>query len=832
MPMLHPDLIDRFTAHLKEALQKALSFTIMNGRDTVEPGDLVVGLLHEKGSIAAEILTKQKVSIEKAEKTFRGFPAPATHIVTPDLSPAVKKIIEKCVLTAHLHEHKYVGTEHLLFALLDGDAEIVEKFLREQGVQVLEMREQLTTVLKSTSRFPEIADQLEQSQETSEDQPSSHQHPPMNDPRQTHGNRNPRVSALDSFTHELTRPHIAEALDPVIGREQELDRVIQILCRRTKNNPVLLGEPGVGKTAVVEGLAKRLADGDVPEALYGKRLLSLDLAMTVAGTMYRGEFEGRLKQIIDEAKADPNVILFIDEIHNIVGAGSTSGSLDAANILKPALARGEIRCVGATTWSEYKKHIEPDAALERRFQPIPVEEPTAEATLKIIQGLLPNYAKHHQVVYEEDVVPTAVRLAERYITDRYFPDKAVDLIDEAAASVIARRSVSEERERLTTLELAISAAEEHKQEAVRTNNLTAAEAAAKEIEDLQKQAEELKKAINAKRAKNTPTVTSEDVARVVARATGASLSTILASDRQQLHGLRGDLRKVIFGQDEAVDALADVVTRSRLGLGDPARPKAAMLFVGPSGTGKTEMARHLAKLIFGREDALVKIDMSEFSEGHSVSKLVGSPAGYVGYRDANKFTDAIRKRPHSVVLFDEFEKAHADVQNVLLQILEDGKLTDGTGRAIPFRHSYIIITSNAGSERLSMKSLGFGAEGGNFSGQVHEELKERFRPELLNRLDRIVVFKPLGDNVLRQILRRELETIMRRVEEAQHVAWSASDEVIDWLSKRPMPAEEGARAIRHVVEREITSLISRLLAEKPNKKKIMLSVTKNGLKVQ
>lgn len=828
-PMLSPDLIDRFTAHLKEALQKALSFTIMNGRDTVEPGDLLVGLLHEKGSIAAEILAKQKVTTDKTEKAFRGFPAPAAHIVTPDLSPAVKKIIEKCVLTAHLHEHKYVGTEHLLFALLDGDAGVVEQFLRQEKIDILQMREQLTTVLKSTSRFPEIAEQLESAQE-GEDAPQSPQNP-MSDPR-VMGKRNQPASALDAFTHELTRPQIAEKLDPVIGRETELERVIQILCRRNKNNPILLGEPGVGKTAIVEGLAKRLADGDVPEALYGKRLLSLDLAMTVAGTMYRGEFEGRLKQIIDEAKADPNVILFIDEIHNIVGAGSTSGSLDAANILKPALARGEIRCVGATTWAEYKKHIEPDAALERRFQPISVEEPTPEATITILEGLLPSYAKHHRVEYSEDVIPMAVRLAERYMTDRFFPDKAIDLIDEAAASIIAKRSVSEERERLATLSLAISAAEEHKQEAIRTNNLPAAEAAAKEIQELQTQAEGLQKAIEQKRAKDVLKVTGTDIAKIVARMTGATLGSVLATDREQLHGLRGALQQTIFGQDEAIDALTDVVTRSRLGFGDPTRPKAAMLFVGPSGTGKTEMARRLAKLLFGREDALVKIDMSEFSEGHSVAKLVGSPAGYVGYRDSNKFTDAIRKRPHSVVLFDEFEKAHPDVQNVLLQILEDGKLSDGTGRHIPFRHSYIIITSNAGSERIGMKSLGFANENNTFSAEVKEELKQRFRPELLNRLDRIVVFKPLDKNVLRSILRRELNTILERVEQAQHIAWTAGDDVIDWLSNRPLPEEEGARAIRHLIEREVTALISRLLAEKPNKKKISLTASKSGLKLR
>jgi ATP-dependent Clp protease ATP-binding subunit ClpC len=822
--MLSPDLLDRFTTHLKEALQKALSFAVMSGRDLVSPGDLIVGLLHEKGSIGAEILFKNGIALSKAEQAFRGTPAQSNHLMTPDLSAPVKRIIEKCVLTAHLYEHKYVGTEHLLAAVLEGSYPEITSFLEQSGVNRTLMREQIIQVLKSTSRFPEIANGEEPIEEPTE-------LPPDAGPRTSQPQRAARVSALDAFTHELTKPETAEALDPVIGRERELERIIQILCRRNKNNPILLGEPGVGKTAIIEGLAKRLATGDVPDILHGKRLLSLDLALTVAGTMYRGEFEGRLKQIMEEAKNDPNVILFIDEIHNIVGAGSTTGSLDAANILKPALARGEIHCVGATTWAEYKKHIEPDAALERRFQPVNVEEPTPEATLEMLQGIAEFYANHHKVTYAPDVLPAAVRLAERYLTDRFFPDKAIDLIDEAGASVVSRKTSHDRMERLTSLRLAMQAAEEEKADAVSNGQLEEAEIASQELNKLEKSYADLKNSYERQRAKDMPTVTLTDVAQVVARMTGAPLSTVLASERERLSVLRTNLKKNIMGQDAAVFDVADAVSRSRLGLGDPRRPKAAMLFVGPSGTGKTETARTLARELFGREDALIKLDMSEFSEGHTVSKLVGSPAGYVGYRESTKLTDAIRKRPHCVVLFDEFEKAHPDVQNILLQILEDGQMSDGTGRHISFRHAYVIITSNVGSERIGMKALGFGDAGSDFDIQVKEELKQRFRPEFLNRLDRVVVFKPLEREPMKQILRRELDEILSRVETAQRVACHAGDDVLDWLLKQPLPQEEGARAVRRLIEREITTLISKLLTEKPLKKKLSFKVTGAGLKV-
>ncbi|MFA5129964.1 MAG: ATP-dependent Clp protease ATP-binding subunit [Patescibacteria group bacterium] len=827
--MIEPDFISRFTTHLKEALQKALSFAVQSGRDLVEPGDLLVGLLQEKGSIGSELLVKAEIKTEDAERAFRGSPsAPSNNgTITPDLSGTVKRILERCILFAHIHEQKYVGTEHLVAALLAIESEEIKRFFDESKVNVQTLKDRVASVLTSSSKFPDLSlSQLPLDEDVGLTPLPLH-HPPQSNVRQktTH-------SALEAFSRDLTHPDAIQQLDPVIGRDEETDRVIEILCRRTKNNPVLLGEPGVGKTAIVEGLAQRLASGDVPDALHGKRIVAVDLALTVAGTMYRGEFEARLKQLVEEATEDDDVILFIDEMHTIVGAGSTSGSLDAANILKPALARGDIRCIGATTWAEFKKHIVSDAALERRFQPVTIEEPSAEETRTMLEGLRGAYEKHHGVAYDAIALDQAVFLAERYLTDRNFPDKAIDLMDESAASVTTRRKNRDIMERMRSLEIACGEAISAKERAVVEQKLDVAEQHHAVEERLRKEYDAMCQTIEDERTSAPLIVTARDVAGVVARIAHLPVETILATERERMQDLDVRLKKIIVGQDAAISAVSDAVRKARLGLNDERRPRISMLFAGPSGTGKTELARTLAKELFGREDALMKLDMSEFAEGYGTSKLLGSPAGYVGYRESNSFTDAIRKRPHSVVCFDEVEKAHPDVLNLLLQILEDGQVTDATGRPVSFRHAYIILTSNLGGDAAKRTSLGFGGDAAVATDSfIRSDIEDRFRPELLNRLDKVIIFRQLEAEHMQSIVKHELDLALERVSRAQHVACHAGDDVLAWLLSQPMPANEGARAARRLIDKEITALLSKLLSEKPQKKTIKLTATKNGLKV-
>ncbi len=829
--MFGPDLLGRFTSHLKEALQKSLAFTITNGRDLVEPGDLLAGLIQEKGSLAFELLSKAHISFSRVEERFRGSPAP--HAVgtpiAPDLSPMVKRLLEKCVLTAHLQEQKYVGTEHLLFAILEAPLLDIHAFLEQEGLNITATKQELQHILKSTSRFPEIGPKDEEGEDPSDEEPLQPPPSPLQAPRRGNG---PRPKAMDVFTRDLTHPDAVAKLDPVIGREEETDRVIQILCRRLKNNPILLGEPGVGKTAIVEGLAQRIATGDVPDLLQGKRLLAVDLALLVAGTMYRGEFEARLKQLVEEAKQDKNTILFIDEIHTIVGAGSTSGSLDAANILKPALARGEIRCIGATTWNEYKKHIEPDAALERRYQIVDVVEPSIIKARQMLEGLKKRYEEHHGVFFQEDTLNAAIHFAERYLADRRFPDKAIDLLDEAGAMVASARKVGEPMERLRALDIALSAMQEAKEAALASQSLEEAAKAQEDEERLQKEKQTLEKQIQKMRSDIRIPVTREHIANIIARHTRVPIKTILETEQAELKKLETTLRKSIVGQKEAVREIAETIRQARLGLRDPRRPKASFLFVGPSGVGKTEMARSLAKAIFGKEESLLKFDMSEFAEGHSISKLLGSPAGYVGYREGNRLTDELRKHPHAVILFDEFEKAHPDVQHILLQALEDGTISDATNRPISLRHAYLILTSNVGAELLHRSSLGFGGQSNAYTTLTKEALKDRFRPELLNRLDRVIVFKPLQKDALKEILRRELDAVLTRLQTAQQIAYTVSENILDWLLAKDMQIEEGGRAARRMIEQEITTALAKDLLEHPTKRRGKLEVKKNKLTVR
>lgn len=827
--MLDHDLLSRFTTHLKEALQKALAFSISQGRSVIEPGDLLVGLTQETGCIASEFLTRAGVSPEEAAAFFSGTPDRETRggSIAPDLAKPSRHILEQAVVAARNFEHRYVGTEHLLFALVSHPDELMEQFFEQHKLARDTVREQVLGLLKSTAKFPEVSHNHEEEETPSEEET----------PAQPDGKRPAKTArkALDTFARHLTDPATAEKLDPVIGRDAEMERVIEILCRRTKNNPVLLGEPGVGKTALVEGLATRLAKGQVPDVLQGKRLYAIDLALMVAGTMYRGEFEGRLKQLVEEVKNDPHVILFIDEIHTIVGAGSTSGSLDAANILKPALSRGEIRCIGATTWAEYKKHLEPDAALERRFQPVEVPEPTREVTLKMLEGLKPRYEAHHGVTYEAQTLPLAVALAERYLTDRFFPDKAIDILDEAGAHVASRLHSDAIVKRLQAADTALNAARRKKEEALEKNVLKEAAKAAKDEARALKTKATIETELQNVRAKAKLTVKKEDIFAVVSRLSRVPQATLSSAEEERLKDVETRLGEKVLGQQNAVRAVADVVRRARLGLSDPRRPKGSWLFVGPSGTGKTELARQLAIELFGKEDALVRFDMSEFSEGHSVSKLLGSPAGYVGFREQNRLSDTIRKRPHAVILLDEFEKAHPDVQHLLLQMLEDGVLQDSSGKSVSFRHAYIILTSNAGSDLLKQKSLGFG-DGSSASGRadalVHEHLRERFRPELLNRLDRIVIFQPLGQDILRKILDRELRVVFDRLKAERSVTYKIGQTVLDWLLKRAWKPEEGARAARRAIEQEIESLIVAAVLKQPNKKKLTLEIGKAGPEIK
>ncbi len=832
--MLNPDLLARFTTHLKEALQKSLLFAVRNGRALLEPGDLLVGLLQEQGSIGAEILSKLHVTPPEAEAYFAGQAkaAPPNTALAPDLSVSTKRVLEKCVLLAHLSEHKYVGTEHLLFSLLDLALPEVHAFLTEKDVNIVQAKDQVSQILKSTARFPDLTP--ESPEEAAEENPGEGERQVAAEQR-GRSSRSSSVKALQVFARELTATQMVEKLDPVIGREAEMDRVIEILCRRTKNNPLLLGEPGVGKTAIVEGLAQRIVSGDIPDILQGKRLYALDLALMVAGTMYRGEFEARLKQLVEEVKSDQNILLFIDEIHTLVGAGSTSGSMDAANILKPALARGEIHCIGATTWHEYKKHIEPDAALERRYQTIQVHEPSQETTLLMLRGLKERYEDHHSVTFSEAALESAVRLAGRHLTDRFFPDKAIDLLDEAAAHVNAHRRSNEAVERLRALDIAIQVSREQKEEAVEKGVLVDASRALAQEERLKEERSTLQDTIEKGRKADRLVVGPQEIAKVVARMANIPLSLVLASERDQLVELESRLGNAIVGQMDAVRLVSDTLRKARLGLSDPRRPKASFLLVGPSGVGKTELARSLAKEIFGREDALVKLDMSEFAEGHSVSKLLGSPAGYVGYREGNRLADTIRKNPHAVFLFDEFEKAHPDVQHILLQALEDGQMNDSTGRPISFRHAYIVLTSNAGAELIHRGSLGFGeaaVSGHAYDEMVKNHLKERFRLELLNRLDKIIVFRSLEKDSLKEIVRREVEEVVRRLERVQAGTYTIGDDVLEWLLAQQRHGDEGARVARRLVEQEVTSLLSKALLNQPKKKIWNIKVTKNKLAVK
>ncbi len=822
------DILDKFTSHLKSVLAKSYSLAVEAGSSDINPEHLLLSLLLQKGSLGGELLRKSDVGAEPVRAMLgrlRGLDQPetATHAhALPKLSPDAKRAIEKAVLTANVHEHKYVGTEHLLAGLLDINSPAIEAIMNDQDVDILNLKEKVEDNLRGTSRFPEITETFEAGKAPQKDKAEAKEESKPAKKQKAAAKAAQKTPALDFFAVDMTTPEYQKKVDPVIGRDKEIERLIQILCRRTKNNPALLGEPGVGKTAIVEGLAKKIAQGEVPDVLTGKRIYSLDLGLMLAGTIYRGEFEGRIKQIVDEVKADPDIILFIDELHNIMGAGATSGSIDAANLLKPALARGELHCIGATTLNEYKKHIENDSALERRFQSIIVDPPTPEHAVIILKGVRSNYEQYHGVEISDEAIEAAVQLSERYMTDRFLPDKAVDLIDEAAACVRVAHSAEAGARKIALAEEELEKINKKKQKAVSGENFIEALDLKAREKQLEHEIVRLRREAASKDKPKVGRIGRADVAAVIARATGIPASELLATEKDRLLKMEKILGGRLIGQDEAVAAVSETVRRAKTGIGHPGRPLASFLFVGPSGVGKTEMAKLLAETAFQDPRALVRIDMSEFSEGFNISKLIGAPAGYVGYKEGNKFTDVIKRKPHSVVLFDEIEKAHPDVHNLLLQILEDGHITDATGRKVDFKHTIIVMTSNVGAQQMSAGSIGFSsAADGEVNEELAEEIKSRaqkelesaFRPEFLNRIDKVIAFRPLGKSDLEQIVRLQIADLDGRISRDYGVHVSVQAPAVAIIAEKAWNPLFGARGVRRQIQELVENPLAKRLLE-------------------
>jgi len=700
----------------------------------------------------------------------------------PSLTPSAKRALLDARQISRAFGSSYIGPEHLLFALAVNPESAAGRELREQRVTPETLRDAVTGGGGGGRQGGR---------------------PPSDTP------------TVDEFGNDLTAMAREGRVDPVVGRDEEIEQTVEVLSRRTKNNPVLIGEPGVGKTAIVEGIAQRIVDGDVPDTLRDKRLVQLDLAGMVAGTRYRGDFEERLKKVIDEIRAHAEqLIIFIDELHTVVGAGAAEGAMSASNMLKPALARGELHIVGATTIDEYRKDIEKDAALERRFQPILVPEPSVTDTIEILRGLRDRYEAHHQVRFTDEALVAAAELSDRYITDRFLPDKAIDLVDQAGARVRLRTKTPARDRR--ELEQRLEQLRREKDEAVAVEDYQRAAGLRDEITSLAERAE----SGLGEGSRAVPEVTPADIAEVVSRATGIPVAQLTEEEKERLLGLEEHLHRRVIGQDEAVVAVAEAVRRSRAGLGDPNRPIGSFLFLGPTGVGKTELARALAEALFGSEDRMVRIDMSEFQERHTVSRLVGAPPGYVGYEEAGQLTEAVRRTPYAVLLLDEIEKAHQDVFNVLLQVLDDGRLTDGQGHTVDFKNTVVIMTSNLGSDLIGRRALGFGATDGAAAGADDQQLRDRvmtrlresFRPEFLNRIDEIIVFRHLDETQLRQITSLLLEETTRRLH-AQAITVDFTVEAIDWLSRRGFQPEFGARPLHRTIQREVDNRLSAMLLD-------------------
>lgn len=791
-----------FTQKANKALNLALESAEKMGCSYVGTEHILLGLLHEGSGVAAAALSecgvtedalKQRISEDNSNNT-------ETRLTPDDFTPRTKRVLRSAMLVSSRLGNSYVGTEHLLLAIISENDSYAVAFLREMGVSENTVAQAISKSIQNTNGEGQFA--------------SGEQNFGGAEGGSKGG------SALEKFGRDLTKAAKSGEIDPVIGREKEIERVIQILSRRTKNNPVLIGEPGVGKTAVAEGLALAIAHGEVPEILKDKKVVSLDLTGMIAGAKYRGDFEERIKSAIDEVKKSRDTILFIDELHTIVGAGAAEGSADAANILKPSLARGDFQVIGATTLNEYRKYIEKDAALERRFQPVTVGEPTPEQAVEILKGLRDSYEAHHKVKITDDAIEAAVTLSSRYIADRYLPDKAIDLIDEGASKVRLASLTSPPN--VKNLEYEIERLEKEKASAVNEQDFERAAKLRDEQKKIQMELDTAKKDWQDKQKSNCGEVTSEDIAKIVSDWTGIPVVQLTKEESERLLNMEEELHSRVIGQEEAVSAIARAIRRGRVGLKDPKRPVGSFIFLGPTGVGKTELCKALAQTMFGDEGAMLRLDMSEYMEKHTVSKLIGSPPGYVGFEEGGQLTEKVRRKPYSVVLFDEIEKAHPDVFNMLLQILDDGRLTDSQGRTVDFKNTVIIMTSNVGARLITdaqqKNSLGFKTDE-NPDGKENDvrelvlsELKNVFRPEFLNRVDDIIVFNKLSKDEIKQIARKMLETVEQRLADMD-IKISFTDEAVSAIADAGFDENYGARPLRRAIQTKIEDKLSEQMLE-------------------
>ncbi|MBY0405207.1 MAG: ATP-dependent Clp protease ATP-binding subunit [Cyanobacteria bacterium] len=780
-------MFERFTEKAIKVIMLAQEEARRLGHNFVGTEQILLGLIGEGTGIAAKTLKGMGVNLKEARAEVEKIIGRGSGFVAVEIpfTPRAKRVLELSWDEARQLGHNYIGTEHLLLGLIREGEGVAARVLENLGVDLTKVRSNVIRMLGET-----------RGSTTSTSTPGRSKTP-----------------TLDEFAQNLTQAAQEMRLDPVVGREEEIGRVIQILGRRTKNNPVLIGEPGVGKTAIAEGLAQRIVNGDIPETLQDKKIVQLDIGLLVAGTKYRGEFEERLKKVMDEIRQAGNIILVIDELHTLIGAGAAEGAIDAANILKPALSRGELQCIGATTITEYRKHIEKDAALERRFQPVTVDEPSVEETIEIMRGLREKYEQHHKLVISDEALEAAAKLSSRYISDRFLPDKAIDLIDEASSRV--RLSTSALPPEGKEMEKDLKQIIREKEQAIRNQEFEKASDLRDKEADLREKIRELADGWKKKQEDKKAIVTEEHIAQIVSSWTGVPVVKLTESESEKLLKMEDILHERVIGQQDAVTAISKAIRRARVGLKNPSRPIGSFIFSGPTGVGKTELAKALAGYFFGSEDNIIRVDMSEFMERHTVSKLIGSPPGYVGFNEGGQLTESVRRKPYSVVLFDEIEKAHPDVFNILLQILDDGRLSDSKGRTVDFKNTIIIMTSNVGARGIENPSaLGFSINDNDEKARydkmketVMDEMKKTFRPEFLNRLDDMIIFHQLTKPEIRLIVDIMMKDLIQRMK-AQNMELVISDEVKDSLAKEGYSPSYGARPLRRVIQKKIEDEIS------------------------